>query len=217
MKTDVQLKSDVERELAWNPAIHPALVGVAVSNGIVTLSGHIDTYAEKFAVEKAVKNVAGVKGVAMELDVKLAPDHHRSDTDIALAAQTALLWDALVPHERIKVKAEKGWLTLEGQVEWDYQREAAARSVRNLTGVVGVSNLLTLAPKATPTDVRHRIQDALVRHAEREAKHIEVSVSGGTVTLSGNVDSWAERASAQGAAWSAPGVTHVNNGLRVGA
>ena len=216
MKTDTQLKADVESELAWDPSINAANVGVAVKSGIVTLTGHIDTYAEKYAIERAAQRVQGVKATAIELDVKLAPGHVRSDSDIAAAADSALQWHALVPDGKVKVKVEKGWVTLTGTLDWDYQRISAEKAVRPLTGVVGVSNAITLKPQTTPANISNRIHDALTRHAEREAKNIEVSVKGSTVTLHGKVDSWAERSAAQGAAWSAPGITSVVNEVRVG-
>ena len=215
MKTDAQLRTDVVNELQWDPSINPTHIGVAVNDGIVTLTGHLDTYAEKFAIEHAVQRVEGVQGVAVELDVKLAPDHRRSDTEIALAAESALKWHALVPKDRIQIKVEHGWLTLSGDVDWEYQRRNACNAVHELTGVVGVSNLITLRPRATPGDVANRISEALARHAEREARHIEVTVSGSTVTLRGRVDSWAERAAAHGAAWAAPGVTSLVDKLAV--
>jgi osmotically-inducible protein OsmY len=215
MKTDAQLKADVTQELSWDPAINATAVGVAVKDGVVTLTGHLQTYAEKFALERALQRVQGVHAIALELDVKLSPSHQRSDTDIANAAETALQWHALVPAERLRVKVEKGWVTLSGELDWDYQRSAAEKAVRPLTGVIGVSNTITLKPQATPVNVKQRIQEALTRQAEREAKHMEVQVSGSSVTLQGKVHSWAERAAAQGAAWAAPGVTLVVNNLQV--
>jgi len=216
MKTDAQLKTDVINELQWDPAINPTNVGVAVSNGVVTLTGHLTTFAEKFAIERAVRRVEGVKALAVELDVKLSANHIRSDTEIAQAAESALRWHALVPDDRVSIKVEKGWVTLGGEVDWDYQRDSAYSAVRSLTGVVGVSNAIMLKPRVTPADIAGRIRSALTRHAEREAKHIEVNVTGSTVTLRGHVDSLAERAAAQGAAWAAPGITSVVNKLAVG-
>jgi len=215
MKSDAQLKTDVMAELDWDPAINATQVGVAVRDGVVTLTGHIDTFAEKHAIERAVQRVRGVRAVAIELDVKLAPSHHRSDGEIAEAARSALAWHALVPAERLRVQVESGWVTLSGDVDWNYQRAVAEKTVRHLTGVVGVSNRITLKEQPTPSDVSQRIHDALARHAQREADHIEVRVSGSTVTLHGQVDSWAEHAAAQGAAWSAPGITKVVNDLLV--
>lgn len=215
MKTDAQLKNDVSAELEWDPSINASHVGVAVNDGVVSLTGHLDTYAEKFALERAVQRVQGVKAIAMEVDVKLEPGHRRSDTDIAAAVESALQWHSLVPAEKILVKVEKGWVTLKGEVDWDYQRRSAEQAVRPLTGVVGVSNTLTLKATTTPANVANRIRDALARHAEREAKHIEVIVNGSVVTLRGAVHSWAERSAAYGAAWSAPGVLTVVNELKV--
>ena len=196
MKTDAQLKTDVAAELEWDPSINATNVGVAVKNGVVTLAGHLDTYAEKFAIERALQRVLGVRAIAMELDVKLAPGHVRSDSEIAAAAEAAFKWHALIPAERIRVKVEKGWVTL--------------------TGVVAVTDAITLKHYVAPANITNRIRDALTRQAEREAKNIEVDVSGTTVTLRGTVHSWAERSAAQGAAWAAPGITQVVNELAVG-
>jgi osmotically-inducible protein OsmY len=215
MKTDTQLKKDVSAELEWDPSISAAHVGVAVKDGIVTLNGHLDTYVEKYAIERAVQRVQGVKGIAVEIDVKLDPGHKRSDADIAAAAESSLKWHALVPADKIQVMVEKGWVTLKGELTWDYERREAENAVRSLTGVVGVSNALTLKTAAAPTDVSKRIRDALVRHAENESKHLEVTVKGDTVTLHGTVDSWTERAAASSAAWAAPGVTKVVNEIRI--
>ena len=215
MKSDAQLKKDVESELGWEPAINATNVGVAVNGGVVTLTGHLNTFAEKHAIERTVQRVEGVKAVAVELDVRLAPGHKRSDADIAAAAEAALRWHALVPEDRVKVMVEKGWVTLSGEVDWDFQRSSAFKAVRPLTGVIGVSNGITIKAHVLPANVNNRIRDALQRQAEREAKNIEVIVSGHVVTLRGQVHSWAERAAAQGAAWSAPGVTQVVNELRL--
>jgi osmotically-inducible protein OsmY len=215
MKTDTQLKKDVSAELEWDPSISAAHVGVAVKDGIVTLNGHLDTYVEKYAIERAVQRVQGVKGIAVEIDVKLDPGHKRSDADIAAAAESSLKWHALVPADKVQVMVEKGWVTLKGELTWDYERREAEKAVRSLTGVVGVSNALTLKTAVAPTDVSKRIRDALVRHAENESKHLEVTVKGDTVTLHGTVDSWTERAAASSAAWAAPGVTKVVNEIRI--
>ena len=215
MKTDAQLKDDVSTELDWDPAINASQIGVAAKDGVITLTGHLDTYTEKYAIERAVGRVAGVKAIAMEIDVKLEPGHKRSDTEIATAVESALKWHSHVPDEKIQVKVEKGWVTLKGEVDWDYQRKNAEDAVRPLTGVVGVSNGITLKVGVTPNNVVTRIKDAFARHAEREAKQIEVAVNGALVTLRGSVDSWAERTAAAGAAWSAPGITNVVNELKV--
>lgn len=215
MKTDAQLKKDVVEELEWDPSINATHVGVAVKDGVVTLTGHLNTFAEKYAIERAVQRVGSVKGIAVELDVKLDPSHKRSDSEIASAAETSLRWHALVPSDRIQLKVEKGWVTLTGEVDWDYQRREAAKAVRPLTGVVGVSNAITLRAVAAPADVTKRIREALVRHAEEEAKLLEVTVKADTVTLHGTVDSWSERSAASSAAWSAPGVAKVVNEIKV--
>lgn len=215
MKTDTQLKKDVSAELEWDASINSNQVGIAVKDGVVTLTGHLDTFAEKHAIERAVQRVQGVKAIAVEVDVKLDPSHRRSDSDIAMACETALKWHALVPADRIQVTVEKGWITLKGEVDWDYQRQSAEKAVRPLTGVVGVSSAITLKAVTAPSNVANRIRDALARHAEHEAKHIEVMVNGAVVTLRGTVDSWSERSAAFGAAWSAPGVLSVVNEIVV--
>jgi len=215
MKTDAQLKKDIGDELEWEPSVNATHIGVSVDRGVVTLTGHIDTYAEKAAVERAVQRVQGVQAIALELDVKLAPNHQRSDTELAQSLQSALQAQALVPASRISMKVEHGWVTLSGEVDWDYQRSNAERTVHQTMGVVGVSNRITLKARTVPTDVSNRIKDALARQAEREARGIEVSIAGSTATLRGSVHSWAERNAAQGAAWSAPGISLVVNELKV--
>ena len=215
MKTDTQLKKDVNDELEWEPSINATNIGVAVHNGVVTLSGHIQTFAEKAAIERVVQRIDGVKAMALELDVKLAPGHQRSDTEIAESARVAMQAQALVPADKITMKVEHGWVTLNGEVEWDYQRTNAERTVHALMGVVGVTNRITLKSRTVPSDVSNRIRDALARQAEREARNIDVTVSGSTATLRGSVHSWSERNAAQGAAWAAPGITMVVNEIRV--
>jgi osmotically-inducible protein OsmY len=216
VKTDSQLKRDVMDELAWDPAVSANAIGVAVKDGVVTLSGHLDTFAEKVAVQRAVRRVTGVRAMAIELDVKLAPQHQRSDTEIAAAAEHALRWNIVVPADRVRATVEQGWVQLTGEVDWDYQRQAAYKSVRSLTGVVGVSNEITLRQRTTPADLAQRIEEALKRQALREAHRVQVTVENGTVTLKGSVHSWQERDAAQGAAWSAPGVRDVVNQLTLG-
>lgn len=215
MKTDAQLKKDVMAELEWDPAIRASQVGVAVKDGVITLSGHLDTYAEKSAVERAVARVAGVQAIAVEMDVKLEPNHRRNDAEIASAAEASFKWHALIPAERIRVKVEKGWVTLSGEVDWEYQRHNAEKAVRNLLGVTGVSNAITLKAQTAPANITGRIKEALTRQAEEEAKHIEVSVKGSKAVLQGTVHSWAELSAAAGAVWAAPGISEVVNELRV--
>ncbi|MCV2371314.1 BON domain-containing protein [Roseateles oligotrophus] len=216
MKTDLQLKKDIQAELEWDPSIKAAQVGVAVKDGVVVLTGHLDTYAERSAVQKAVQRVQGVHAIAMELDVKLDPGHKRGDAEIAAAAETALRWHAMVPHDRIQATVDKGWVSLKGEVDWQYQRDAAEKAVRDLTGIVGLSNNIKLKQVTTPSDVGARIRTALIRQAADEAKGIEVDVKGATVTLRGKVHSWAERSAAYTAAWSVPGISTVLNELKVG-
>jgi len=215
MKTDTQLRDDIQAELAWDPSFNAADVGVIVKDGVATLTGHLSSYAEKYAVERAVQRVHGVKALAVELAVKLPFDHERTDAEIAMATERALEWNVLVPEDKIRPMVEKGWITLTGEVEWDYQRRAAESAVRNLMGVKGVSNLVSVTPKVRPADVEKKIHDALARQAEREAKHLAITVDGSQVTLRGKVHSWAERNAVQGAAWAAPGVSLVVNDLAV--
>lgn len=216
MKTDADLKRDVTAELAWDPAVKATAIGVAVKDGVVTLTGHLETFAEKYAAERALRRVAGVQAIALELDVKLSSDHKRSDTDIATSAEQALKWNTLVPLEGIRLTVDHGWVTLRGEVEWDYQRLSAEKAIRPLMGVVGISNEITLRVKPKATDLSRKIEEALMRQALREAKKIQVGVDGTTVTLTGTVHSWHERDAVQGVAWAAPGVHAVINQLRVG-
>jgi osmotically-inducible protein OsmY len=215
MKTDSELKKDVLAELLWDPLIAETKVGVTVNEGVVTLTGHLDTYAEKVAAKRAAERVSGVKAIAVELDVIPAGIHQRSDTEIALAVEHALSWNTSVPQGRVKVAVEKGWVTLTGDLDWNFQRRAVERMVRPLKGVVGITDNIQLKTLPIPLKLQERIQDALTRQAMREARRIEVSVEGSEVTLRGHVHSWAERNAAEGASWSAPGVVRVNNQLTV--
>ena len=217
MKTDMELKKDVTAELSWDPLGPETRVGVAVSDGVVTLTGHLDTYAQKVATRRAVDRVGGVKAVAMELDVVPLGEHQRSDTEIAAAVQHAVGWNTSLPKDRIKVTVEKGWVTLGGDLDWDFQRRALERLVRPLKGVIGLIDNIALKPSVAPADLSTRIQDALTRQAARDARRIEVTTEGATVNLRGRVHSWAERSAAEGAAWSAPGVSRVNNHLTIDA
>lgn len=214
MKTDADLKRDVTAELSWDPAVKSNAIGVAVKDSVVTLTGHLDSFGEKHAALRAAQRVAGVKAIALELDVKLAPDHKRSDTDIAASAETALKWNTLVP-DAVQLTVDHGWVTLKGEVEWDYQRRSAEKAVRPLMGVVGISNEMRLRARPQATDLSRKIEEALTRQAIREAKQIHVTVNGTAVKLTGNVHSWHELEAAQGVAWSAPGVVSVVNELRV--
>jgi osmotically-inducible protein OsmY len=216
MKTDLQLKADVTDELAWDPAINAASVGVMVRDGVVTLTGHLDSFGDKHAVERAVRRVEGVRGIALELDVKLAAEHKRSDSEIALAAATSLRLNSMVPEGKVKIEVENGWVTLTGEVDWRYQLVRAEQAIRPLAGVRGLSNRISIKPRASSKDVGAQITAALTRQAMREAKHINIEVEGGVVTLWGKVHSLAERDAAVGAAFSAHGVSRVLDKLEVG-
>jgi len=215
MKTDSEIKKDVLSELLWAPLVAETKVGVTVNEGVVTLTGHLDTYAEKVAAKRAAERVSGVKAIAVEIEVIPAGIHQRSDTEIALAVEHALSWNTSVPQDRVKVTVEKGWVTLTGDLDWNFQRRAIERMVRPLKGVVGITDNIQLKTLPIPLKLQERIQEALTRQAMREARRIEVSVEGSEVTLRGQVHSWAEKNAAEGATWSAPGVVRVNNQLTV--
>lgn len=214
-KTDSALKADVVNELVWDPSIRETAIGVGIKDGVVTLTGHLDTYAEKDAAMRAVRRVSGVKAIAVEIDVKLSPSHQRSDTDIAKSIELVLQWSTSIPPDSVRVTVDHGWVTLQGEVDWNYQRLNAESVIRPLMGVVGISNDLKLKPRARAADLSRRIEDALRRQALREAQQIHIAVSGDTVTLTGKVHSWHERQAAQGVAWSAPGVRSVVNELQI--
>lgn len=214
-KSDSQLLNDVQEELVWDPSVGRVEIGVAVNNGVVTLSGQVDSYAKKSAALRATERVTGVRAIADELKTILPSSSIRSDTDIAHVVADALRWDIQVPEEKIKARVDDGWVWLDGDVEWEYERAAAEDAVRNLTGVRGVSNDIRIKKRAWPNDVKERIESALKRQADLDAAQITVQASDGRVTLRGRVHSWSARADAERAAWSAPGVSTVEDELLV--
>ena len=215
MKTDKQLQQDVMAELNWEPSVNAAHIGVEVSNGVVTLTGHVANYAEKISAEHAALRVAGVKSLATEMDVKLAGDGRLNDSDLATAAGAALQSAMYFSPNNVKVKVEKGWITLSGDVEWDYQRQSSVSAIRHLPGVTGVSDQITIKPKVTSGLVKSDIEAALKRRAHNDAQKISVDVQGSDVTLTGSVHSWSERVLARDSAWLTPGVRSVVDNMTV--
>jgi len=214
-RTDTQIQSDLLAELKWEPRLNPNEIGVIVKDGVVTLTGWVDSYTKRWAAEDAAHRVRGVKAVANDIEVRLTSTDERTDQDIAKAAARALEWDAFVPLEKLDVTVSKGWVTLKGEVEWNYQRQDAERVVRRIQGVKGVSNLITVRPRTTPAELKNKIEQALVRSAQLDAKNITVDVDGSKVILKGTVRSWAEKQEAERQAWAAPGVTSVDNRITI--
>lgn len=214
-RTDGDIQKDVAAELKWEPSLMDDDIAVAVRDGVVTLAGTVDSYAERWTAERVASRVKGVRAVANELEVKLPSRSERSDSDLAHAAVNALRWDVSVPDDRIKVRVEKGWVTLEGEVDYPYQREAAERDVRSLTGVKGVLDLVTVKETPAPADVKQKIRSALERGAEIDADRITVEIEGHKAILKGTVRSYAEWRDAERAARNAPGITAVENRLTV--
>lgn len=215
-KTDQQIQRDVMNELRWNPGITAAQISVTTNDGIVTLRGTVPHYFEKTIAVQSAQRVGGVRAVANEIEVNLLGSYERTDEDIAKAALTALEWNYQVP-DGIKVTVEKGWITLKGEADWDYQRNAARDTVSPLMGVCGVSNDITIKTRILPSDIKDRIEAALKRSAEGEGRNISVDVKGNRVILSGNVHSFSEIEDARFAAWSAPGVMIVENNITLAA
>jgi osmotically-inducible protein OsmY len=213
MKTDDELRRDVETELHWDPSIQAGDIGVAGKNGVITLTGRVSNYYEKWQAERIAKRVAGVAGLANDIEVRL--DTERTDADIAQAAALVLQMNTTIPSDRIKVIVANGWVTLEGQVDWYYQKSAAESDIRQLAGVKDVTNAITIKPKVIPVDVRNQIEQAFKRNAQIDARRISIETDGGKVILRGIVRTWAELSEAEATAWAAPGVSEVENWLTV--
>jgi osmotically-inducible protein OsmY len=213
--TDTDLKQHVQSALDWEPSLDASDVGVSVDEAVVTLRGNVASYAEKVTAERVALRVYGVKAVANDLVVHLVSAFERTDTEIAQAAVAALKWNTMVPNDRVTVTVTTGWLTLNGTLDWQYQKDAAARAVRDLTGVKGVTNNVIVQPRVKTVDVRDKIEAAFKRSAEIDARRVNVTATDGKVILSGNVHSWAERQEAERAAWAAPGVTLVEDRLTI--
>ncbi len=211
--TDIELRQDILDALEFEPSIDASLIGVAVDNGVATLTGHVSSYAEKLAAERVVQSVKGVRAIAQEIEVRFPDGKKTADDEIAKRALNIIAWDAMTPEGQIKIKVQNGWITLTGDVEWNYQKTAAEDSVRRLSGVKGVSNMITVHPRIDASNIKRRIEEALKRSAEIEATGIRIDVSGGKVTLEGKVHSWHERSLAESAAWAAPGVGVVEDRL----
>lgn len=215
MKTDAELQKDVLEELKWEPAVNAAQIGVEVRGGIVTLAGHVASYAEKWDAERAAQRVSGVMALTVEIEVRLPGLSERTDVDIARSAENVLSWTAQLPKDRIKVMVEAGWITLSGEVDWEYQRQAAAVAVRNLMGVKGVRDSIVVKPKLSFSTIKADIEAAFKRRTTAKSNQITVEVHGTDVTLSGSVHTWAERELARHSAWGTPGVGKVVDNITI--
>lgn len=215
MKTDLEIQKDVMAELQWQPFLHAAEIGVSVKNGIVTLTGQVDSYAKKLEAEQAAKKVFGVKAVAEEIQVGLSPAYRKNDTEIAAAVLHALKWHTAIPDDRVQVKVEDGFVKLEGEVEWAFERDSATNAVKYLTGVRSVSNLITIKPKVTVHELEKKIRAAFHRSATVDAEKITVTVEGNKATLTGKVRSFAEKREAENAVWAGPGIFSLDSKLVV--
>jgi osmotically-inducible protein OsmY len=213
--SDKTLKHAVEEELEWEPSIDSEHIGVSVEDGVVTLTGHVGSYAEKFTAEKAAKRVKGVRAIAQEIEIRFPNDKKTSDDQIAKRALDIIAWDSTIPKDKVMVKVQNGFVTLSGEVDWFYQRDDAEHAVRKLAGIKGLSNEVRIKPKAYAYDIKERIETALKRNAEFEADSIKVSVLDGRVTLDGKVKAWYERDLAERTAWSAPGVVSVVDHINI--
>ncbi len=215
MKTDIQIQKDVMDELKWQPFLKSSEIGVAVKNGIVTLSGMVDSYSKKLSAERAAKKVSGVKAVAEDIQVGISPSYRKTDAEIAEAVFNTIKWHSAVPEDRVKIKVEDGIVTLEGEVEWDYQRVNARTAIQNVSGVRSVTNLISIKPKLNPFELERKISDAFRRNATIDAEKVSVGIIGNKVILTGKVRSITESEDAEDVAWAAPGVYQVENKLIV--
>lgn len=214
--SDSTLRQDILDELDFEPSIDANDIGVAVEDGIVTLSGHVPNYGQKRAVERAISRLKGVRGIAENIEVRLPGRPGVSDDEIAKRVVDTLKWSTMIPDGKVVVKVQDGWVTLTGKLAWNYQKIGAADAIKNLKGVIGISNTIELEPRVSATDVRKHIEDALKRNAQVEAHAIHVDVAGNKVTLKGKVKAWTERKVAEDAAWATPGVTTVSDQLLIG-
>ena len=215
MKTDEQIQQDVMDELRWQPFLNASEIGVSVKNGVVTLSGIVNSYAKKVAAERAAKSIKGVRAVAEDIVVHVQPSSEKSDSELAAAILTALKWHTDIEEEDIKIKVEDGFVTLEGRVQWGYERDVVSEAIENITGVNGIFNNIVVTPVAKPENVKAKIQAAFERNALIDAERIRVEISGDHVVLNGNVNSGFEKQIAEQAAWMAPGVKSVENHLGI--
>lgn len=215
MKTDDQIQEDVISQLKWEPFLKSSEIGVFVKNGVVTLSGQVDTYSKKLAAEKAVRKISGVKAVAEDIHVAYSPPADKTDTEIAEAVVNVLKWHTAVQQEKIQIKVEDGFVTLTGEVDWEYQRSGAVFAIADLSGIKGINNFITVKPVVVAADIKGKIRAALERNASIDALRIAVEISGHTVILKGKVRSLAEKDDAKNAAWGAPGVSFVEDRLEV--